>query len=234
MMVLMILKYILLFLLTLLLLLLFVPIHYHASGSKYETVKFQSGISWLWKGLQVNIMKDDAFPPKIMLKLLGIPFSFSLDKEEEKAEEKIKKKSNKKKQESKEKSKSKLKKSPEEWLRLVNRETFTVILASLMKLWFHIKPKALNVKAHYGLDNPCDTAMVLAFFSSLAPLLEGYSIALIPSFEGAVLEGEAQIQGRIVLVLLVMILIKLLLSKPIKKIIKFLIKMKKEEKIYVS
>ncbi|SDK24569.1 DUF2953 domain-containing protein [Natronincola ferrireducens] len=223
-----ILGYLLLFIIFILILFIVLPIEYAVGACKHEKTMLQGRISCFWKIIEVNFTMMDSHMSKIIVKPLGISIPIDI-----KDDISVKKSKKSKKVKDKKKT-SKPKKKDWSILEDFNQETISILIDFIKRIWKYLKPKKLVVKGKYGFDDPYYTAMGLVITSSLYPLIKDYPVSLTPSFGEAVLEGEFKIQGRIVIVTLLIVIIRLILSKPMIKTIKSIRKNKKEEKKYVS
>ncbi|MCC5911682.1 MAG: DUF2953 domain-containing protein [Clostridiaceae bacterium] len=223
MIILTLLGYIFLFFLALLLLVLVVPVDYDLIASKYENIKFKGSIRWFWSLKKMDFFVVSTDPKVVSIRLLGFPISIDLSEEE-------KKKTSKKQKEKKVKSKDKFSLSKEHF----TSELLDVVLSTIKDILHRMKPNRFTLKGTYGFDDPYYTGIMLAIVSSLSSLFNDYPIDLAPSFGEAKLEGEGEIQGRVIVILFLTIMLKLILSKPIRKIIKTLFNKKKEEKKHVN
>ena len=69
-------------------------------------------------------------------------------------------------------------------------------LRSIRRILGHLLPVKLTGRIHYGLDSPAVTGQILAYYCATAPI-HRYSLIPEPDFTEKVIEGEAQLKGRI-------------------------------------
>ena len=86
---------------------------------------------------------------------------------------------------------------------------------ALFILLKRLKPKKINIKLHFGFEDPSTTGKVLAVLSILYPFL-GDTTEIHPDFEKQILEGKVYLQGRIRICHFVWMALKLLLSKDVR------------------
>lgn len=238
MIALMILGYLLLFIFAMFFLAILIPIDYRLEASKYSDINFLGSLS-LYNGmLRLQISMMNFHSSKIVLKFIGLSYSFNVDMNngENTLIEKITKHTTKEniKKDPKQKTSIKKDKKSEGFLKYFNKELLAYCLNFIKDIWHNIKPKKLEIKAIYGFDDPYNTAMVSAFISTLYPLLKEYPVHLTPSFDESTFEGEFKIKGKISIILLLYMIIRFVVTNPIRSIIKNTIKKNKEEKSYAN
>lgn len=86
-----------------------------------------------------------------------------------------------------------------------HRKAFSIVKREVFRLWRVIKPRTLQMKLHFGFEDPYVTGNVLAALSVLYPWY-GDCVEIIPDFEEVVLEGNAHIKGRLHLLWVVVII----------------------------
>lgn len=97
--------------------------------------------------------------------------------------------------------------------------------ALLDKLWKHIKPKKLVVKAEFGLEEPCETGLWLGRIYSVKYLVDPkLKVFIQGNFEEVMFQGEGSIEGRIYGFYLLYIIIKCLKDKKLMSFCKYGIK----------
>lgn len=217
-----------LFLLVILMLILIIPIDYNLEISKYADVILKGRIGCFWRLLKINLTIVMTKSKIIDVKILGFPISLR-----PKRKEKSKKIHNKQLENEMQQKKDKRNFSLS--MKYFSKDLLNAILVTFKDILKHLKPTGFTLKATYGFDDPYYTGLLLVITSSLYPLVKDSStIEIIPSFEETTIKGEMDLQGRIVVILLVLIILKLIFQKPIRRIIKMLFNKKKEEKRYVN
>lgn len=90
-------------------------------------------------------------------------------------------------------------KKKEKIQRFIENETHRQAFEKLKKeagwLWRRIRPRRLDIRLHFGLDEPYHTGKALAVLAVLYPFLEG-GLDVTPDFEQKVLEGRIFMQGK--------------------------------------
>lgn len=213
-----ILKGILWIFLILLLSVLCIPVEYGFSGYKDEEYELRGEISWLFRGLKASILKKSGSKMAVALNLLG----FKITPKDHLSKPSKKKKEKKEKKEKKSKRKRELKD-------FISKPLLHKVLDFIGSILKHIRPRVLSIDGRIGFDDPYYTGLIAMFLYSLAPSLNDYPIHVVPVFEEETLEGRFQVQGRIIMAVLVFVSIRLLLSKPVRNIFMN----KKEEKSHV-
>ena len=92
---------------------------------------------------------------------------------------------------------------------------FKKVKKALFVLLKRLKPKKINMKLHFGFDDPSVTGKVLAGLSIIYPFL-GDTTEIIPDFENKILEGKVYLKGRIRLCHFIWMALKLLLSRGVR------------------
>ncbi len=108
-----------------------------------------------------------------------------------------------------------------------NRKGLKCVFHSLKKTLKHMLPYRIKGILRIGLEDPCDTGMLLGGLSIFYPLYEN-KIEIIPDFQEEVLEGKVDAKGRIRACTLFIIGIKLLLDDNFKKLLKNAKELKEE------
>ena len=75
------------------------------------------------------------------------------------------------------------------------------LLRSLKKIIRHLLPDELKIRGTIGLDDPAQTGRVMEAAAVLYAFYPDH-IQITPSFDEKVLEGEAELKGKIVLLYL--------------------------------
>ena len=99
------------------------------------------------------------------------------------------------------------------------------IMGLIRKLIGHILPKKLIGYVRFGLDDPGYTGRVLAAVAPFYPKY-GKSFSVQPDFEDLVLEGKAELKGRVYLFYVAYIGLRAILNKNTKYVIRELKKLK--------
>ena len=99
------------------------------------------------------------------------------------------------------------------------------IMGLIRKLIGHVLPKKLIGYVRFGLDDPGYTGRVLAVVAPFYPKY-GKSFSVQPDFEDLVLEGKAELKGRVYLFYVAYIGLRAILNKNTKYVIRELKKLK--------
>ncbi|MER2025258.1 MAG: hypothetical protein ABS879_06530 [Eubacteriales bacterium] len=99
------------------------------------------------------------------------------------------------------------------------------IMGLIRKLIGHVLPKKLIGYVRFGLDDPGYTGRVLAAVAPFYPKY-GRSFSVQPDFEDLVLEGKAELKGRVYLFYVAYIGLRAILNKNTKYVIRELKKLK--------
>ena len=99
------------------------------------------------------------------------------------------------------------------------------IMGLIRKLIGHVLPKKLIGYVRFGLDDPGYTGRVLAAVAPFYPKY-GKSFSVQPDFEDLVLEGKAELKGRVYLFYVAYIGLRAILNKNTKYVIRELKKLK--------
>ncbi|MCX7710395.1 MAG: DUF2953 domain-containing protein [Clostridia bacterium] len=207
-----ILGYMLLSLLLLLLLILIIPIRYSLLGAKEETILFQAEISWLFNGIRgsAGYTSENGFSSKMLLVGREIRFNEPSDKTKQRKREK--------------------KETSVEWKDVMNQEFLNSVLQFLKDFFKHSMPQRFEISGRYGFEDPFVTGIACSFISALnLP-----NINIVPEFEDEILEGRLLIQGRLILGVITILFVRFLLTKPVRNIIKKMMRKKKGDKINVN
>ncbi|MCR5222451.1 MAG: hypothetical protein K6D90_06280 [Lachnospiraceae bacterium] len=100
-----------------------------------------------------------------------------------------------------------------------NRETFGFVLQQVFKILRAIRPRKWHVYAKVGFEEPDTTGKVLVAASLLYPFA-GSHLKLDPLFDEKALAGNADLKGRVFLIVLLIAGWKLYFNKDLKKLIK--------------
>lgn len=93
---------------------------------------------------------------------------------------------------------------------------FKKVKKALFVLLKRLKPDKLTMKLHFGFEDPSTTGKVLAGLSILYPFL-GDTTEIIPDFQQQVLDGKANLKGKLRISHFVWLALKLFLSKDVRK-----------------
>ena len=105
------------------------------------------------------------------------------------------------------------------------QEYLSEIMSLIKKLIGHILPRKLIGYVRFGLDDPGYTGRVLAAVAPFYPKY-GKSFSVQPDFEDLVLEGKAELKGRVYLFYVAYIGLRAILNKNTKYVIRELKKLK--------
>jgi hypothetical protein len=202
----MIVTYLLTLPLVFLLLMVIIPYDYQLCGTKNQMLVFEGRISWLFARIAFVAKYTDMLTIDIQFKLFNMIF-------------KLKPRANKKQSPSSPRSFFDLR-----WL--WDRELVNGILKLLSNVYRHLKPLRFSLTGKIGLADPYYTAMV----SSIAYSLNIPGLTITPIFDEELIEGEVDIQGRVIIGVLVILVIKFLLTKPVFNICKKIIQKWKGER----
>lgn len=87
------------------------------------------------------------------------------------------------------------------------------------KLWKHICPRKIRIAAVIGTNDSYTMGQIMSWYGMVYPVV-GNSVRLTPVFEEEILQGTADIKGRIRIIVLVSIGWKIMFDKDIKKFYK--------------
>lgn len=96
-----------------------------------------------------------------------------------------------------------------------SRNMVCFVRDNVLHLWKHVKPKYLYTDIEFGFDNPELTGKVLGAAAAFCAMA-GFKPGLTPNFEQSILEGEIEVKGRIMFVVLLKIAIRIWLSEEVK------------------
>ncbi len=99
------------------------------------------------------------------------------------------------------------------------RATIHRLKVQAFKILKHLKFKKLRGRLHFGFDDPATTGKVLGMASILYPIYRG-NLKLEPDFNGAAIDGELYIRGRIRLFNLLLPAAKVKFDKGFNKMLK--------------
>ena len=77
-----------------------------------------------------------------------------------------------------------------------HKNAWSVVKKEVIRLLIFLKPKKINGKVRFGLEDPYVTGQILAVLSVLYPFY-AESLEIYPEFEQKVLEGNINIKGKI-------------------------------------
>ncbi len=89
----------------------------------------------------------------------------------------------------------------------------------IKELWRGIKPRKLEGRIHFGLEDPATTGQLLGVLSMFLVWYYDY-IKIEPDFEKACFDGELSFRGKIRLFTLFKIIIKIIFNKNLIKVVK--------------
>lgn len=96
-----------------------------------------------------------------------------------------------------------------------NKDALSLLWDELNRVLKNARPKDLNIKIHFGCDNPADTGQVLALLSIVYPLLAD-SLDITPEFDEVLFEAQLYARGRITVFVLIRSGMKIYFSKNFK------------------
>ena len=99
------------------------------------------------------------------------------------------------------------------------RRAWRKVKTEIMRLWKHIRPRKLEIRAHIGLDDPELMGKITAAAGMLYPLYTDH-VVLLPEFEQQVMEVEFSLKGRIRTGTLLLAALRLFFDKDIKDMIR--------------
>ncbi|MFZ5965649.1 MAG: DUF2953 domain-containing protein [Bacillota bacterium] len=199
----------------------FIPFEYAFYGHKYENHKLQGRISWLLSSIGISFKISDGFKPDFSLHVFKYQISVFKD---EKANNKVKQE---------EDNQHKKKTAMTQGLEWLSKDLLEAGLRFVRDIVKHMKPKHIHIKGRIGFENPYYTGILSGLIYSITPFLHRQQFDVMTVFEDEVVEGEFAIQGRVIIGVLCIIVLRLLVTKPVRNIIKKMIRIKKEEKSYV-
>lgn len=109
-----------------------------------------------------------------------------------------------------------------------NREMLRLIFRQIGKMLRHILPQKYKANVRFGMEDPAKTGQILGIVSMFYPVFAG-NADIQPDFEKKILEGDADIRGRIRLGSLLCMAFRILLNKRVRYWIKFALNMKKNK-----
>lgn len=181
----------------------FVPIRYWAdaeSQGKWEDTVFHIRFSWLLHLVSGQAsFEEGRFQGKIRILWIGKKSGEKRPEGKSKNHSSKEKKTKKHNENFVEKIKSLIrgKEDIKEFFQdEVHRAGWQRVKLESGRLFRYLKPKRFHLKLHYGFEDVYLTGKVLAFLSVLYPFY-GEEIQIIPDFEQPVLEGNAQVKGRV-------------------------------------
>lgn len=98
------------------------------------------------------------------------------------------------------------------------KESYKILKREGLILLRHVRPRKIEAKIHFGMDDPATTGYILGGVSLLYPIYQDH-IKIMPDFEEKCLEGSFDIRGRIQFFVFIRLLWRLYKDKNIKKII---------------
>jgi hypothetical protein len=105
-------------------------------------------------------------------------------------------------------------------LQMIRDDNTSQLIALIMEnagfLLHHIKPSRIKGWVHFGTSDPCTTGQILGVLGVVFAAW-GKGIAVKPDFEEEILEGEAEIRGRLRLVIVLIIVLRILPSAKWKR-----------------
>lgn len=99
-----------------------------------------------------------------------------------------------------------------------NDELISLIIRTAKSVFMHIRPRELEIEAIVGLEDPADTAKILAIAYMLYPLYND-SIRVEGDFVDECLEGRIHVAGRMHLIVFAVAGLRLYLNKDFRKLL---------------
>jgi len=217
-------------LLALLLLVLLVPVRYSLFGEYYGKVKFDAGVSWLFRLISVSASKGDG-KAGIEASFFGIrkPIGGKKKETSEETSEEIEPEPDVE-NDGKESAPGFLKKNRE----LLSDERFLFAaeraLNRTVRLLRHILPKNIEGDIRFGAEDPAVTGKVTGIVAALIPANRD-RVKFTPDFSGKAAEGYLRMKGRVLLIFLCVLAIQILLDKNVRYVIKTLRAAKKDTEV---
>lgn len=206
--------FILLFIVVVLIVMLFIPLKYTISGKKYDDIQLYVKISWIFNLINVVAYFKGGLKSKIDI----IVLRHSIDiKDHNKKDKKSPKEEGKKHREKKKRIHSK---------EVLNKSMFKSIAILLNDFLRFLKPKKFILSGKLGFEDPYHAGMLCCFLYSFRRLLQDNGININSVFDIEVLEGNFEIEGKLIFAVLLFILIKFVLTKPVRTIIYYKIRRK--------
>jgi len=157
-------------------------------------------------------------------------FSSNQEEEVEKQVEKLKKKKNRKSKEKKKKIKKKkdtnevlVVEQIKKWYTFFRREEnaglVKFLLGRIKKIIGSVLPRKFEGKFNFGSEDPAATGSFLAITSLFYPRYKDH-VTLTADFEGARIEGYGQVEGRIILGIIVYHGVRVFMDRRIRRLIK--------------
>ncbi|MDP4146193.1 MAG: DUF2953 domain-containing protein [Bacillota bacterium] len=194
--------------LALLILLLIIPFGYRFRGAIKDEIMGEANIIWFFNFFRVRIFKEEKMKFSLFIAGKGIITREISDEKKKQKAKKYKDKKDKKQKEDKESLKE-----------VFKRDFFKNIFRYVKDIINIIRPKYVSIKGIYGFEDPSITGMLCGIVPLISPLIKRGGIKLQPVFEDEIMDIEAEVYGRITIILLVWRTLKLVFSKPIRKII---------------
>ncbi len=200
------------FILLLSLIVLFVPVRYRLDGRYKDEADVKVKITYLLHILSVVIRYTDELDLKI--RIFGIPLKLKSgkkkateDKKDSKGDEapggsdEADKEGDKKDKDDKAENKAvstkdKIMKYVEILKRDSTKEAFNAASYRLCKMLKHIKPRMIDIRVTYGLDDPYRIAQILSIYDVFYTYI-GNGLKLYPVYGTKTIEADARIRGHI-------------------------------------
>lgn len=197
-------------LVVLLLVILLLPVTYSIIGQKQDKTSFQGRIRWLFGNLEIALNYDSDSKMNYSIRFCG-------------------KYVNLKKQEHK-KENSKGKTSFQGIRQILNRPFIKCIIQLFERFMGQLKPRKFIIDGKIGFADPYYTGLL----SSIVYSITISGVTITPIFHEEVLEGNMIMEGRLILGLAAILFLQFLLKKPVRKVIKEMIRNKRGEKQNVN
>lgn len=100
-----------------------------------------------------------------------------------------------------------------------NQALVIMVLKSLKKLLWHIRPRSYYCYLYYGADDPSVTGKMMMAYGIAKGVLELEHLEITPDFERKVIKLSAELEGRIRLIHVAVIACKIFFNKTFRKLI---------------
>lgn len=108
-----------------------------------------------------------------------------------------------------------------------NKGLFRHVLYWLFRMAKSILPKKMDGDVIFGLNDPANTGYALGIFYLFYPANRG-RINIMPDFDKFIIEGQLKIKGRVIFIVLLYYLLRMVLDIRIFRLIKLILKIRKE------
>lgn len=207
-MVFLVLEYLLITLLVLLIMILFIPVVYTLNGIKNEYYFFSFRVSWLWKIFSIIIKKEENQAVDTCIVIFGFRISINhIGKKKERMKNRRKEKQKKLKRDIK-------------YFSLFHQSFLTPLFKFLRRLFRHVLPRKYRFHLIYGCADAADTGMLSGFIAMLWPYIPHDDIVIRPVFDEEVIRGELNLEGRIIIAVILYYFLQFYFTKDIRQMIR--------------